>query len=501
MDALKKKEADFISLSKKNSKFIKELAEEGKLRAKVELDNKIFQEQIKNLKKIHNDLIFKSKEDATKFIKLSEDYDVANTKIETLESRLSFLLNKVTNDEETRILSIEERKKLENSVTLLNERANELTIKLQEMNESNRVMANAIRIKHEEYNELHLKYNQTVKDLQSYQDKGDIDGQDDEENHPSEENGPIDQTNGPQTSNITPMDDIQNVRLNNGRGRFYVEAKSMSGGSGSLLFLRGRKQLYKDWLKRYGINEFIKKSQKSMKFREQIIERIGQICGLFMVEQEENESNQNEINRLKEVIELQQKKLDLNQKILSQEESAKQGMLLRYIHAVKEHALYLQNNREIGSDQSNAINEGSNSPQRAAIHGVVLQLSDSNVTDEEVHALASLLKNSTVIDTLNLRGNKITDDGARAIANVLSGKSSLKQVDLRGNKISKTGIRIIIEALERSDRVRHVYDHAGGKIEALGAGGLSNTSLPGSAEGMPSLYPLKTLILCCSMML
>jgi len=32
----------------------------------------------------------------------------------------------------------------------------------------------------------------------------------------------------------------------------------------------------------------------------------------------------------------------------------------------------------------------------------------------------------------------------------------------------KGAIRILAEALERSERVRHVYVHAGGKIEALG---------------------------------
>eukprot|EP01034_Spumella_vulgaris_P025554 gene25554-32024_t len=99
-----------------------------------------------------------------------------------------------------------------------------------------------------------------------------------------------------------------------------------------------------------------------------------------------------------------------------------------------------------------AVNEGT---------GGVLQLPESNITDEEIHALAALLRNNTSIEELNLRGNNITDDGARALGAVLAGRSGLRLVDLRGNKIA--------EALERSERVRHVYVHAGGKIEALGA--------------------------------
>ena len=120
--------------------------------------------------------------------------------------------------------------------------------------------------------------------------------------------------------------------------------------------------------------------------------------------------------------------------------------IVRYIHAVKEHAV--------------SLTDGT---------GGVLQLPESNISDEEIHALAALLRNNTSIDEVNLRGNKITDDGARALGAVLSGKSGLRMIDLRGNKIGKGAIRILAEALERSERVRHVYVHAGGKIEALGA--------------------------------
>jgi hypothetical protein len=45
----------------------------------------------------------------------------------------------------------------------------------------------------------------------------------------------------------------------------------------------------------------------------------------------------------------------------------------------------------------------------------VLNLPESNISDEEIHALAALLRNNTNIEELNLRGNIITDDGARAL--------------------------------------------------------------------------------------
>jgi myosin protein heavy chain len=232
--------------------------------------------------------------------------------------------------------------------------------------------------------------------------------------------------------------------MNEGRGRFYVEAKSVGGGS--MLQLKSRKPLYRIWLEKQGINEFLKKAQKTTRFRDLVIEKFAAVYGLLMVEEDEK-TQLLEASQLKDSqIEHHNKKIAYVQDALAAEEDAKRRMLLRYIHAVKEHAL--------------SVNGGS---------GGVLQLPESNITDEEIHALAALLRNNTSIDELNLRGNVITDDGARALGAVLAGKSGLRLVDLRGNKIGKGAIRVLAEALERSERVRHVYVHAGGKIEALGA--------------------------------
>jgi myosin protein heavy chain len=264
-------------------------------------------------------------------------------------------------------------------------------------------------------------------------------------------------------------DDIDHVRMNEGRGRFYVEAKSVGGGS--MLQLKSRKPLYRVWLEKQGINEFLKKAQKTTRFRDLVIEKFAAVYGLLMVEEDEK-TQLLEASQLKDSqIEHHNKKIAYVQDALAAEEDAKRRMLLRYIHAVKEHAL--------------SVNGGS---------GGVLQLPESNITDEEIHALAALLRNNTSIDELNLRGNVITDDGARALGAVLAGKSGLRLVDLRGNKIGKGAIRVLAEALERSERVRHVYVHAGGKIEALGAsrwavprnntdGSTKNNNLSSSSSG------------------
>jgi hypothetical protein len=131
--------------------------------------------------------------------------------------------------------------------------------------------------------------------------------------------------------------------------------------------------------------------------------------------------------------------------------------------------------------------------------GGVLQLPESNINDEEVHALAALLRNNTSIDELNLRGNNITDDGARALGAVLAGRSGMRLVDLRGNKIGPGAIRVLAEALERSERVRHVYVHQGGKIEALGTGRWANArdetagSLASTGAAQPVMATVETV--------
>jgi len=431
MEALKKKELDMISLQKKNSRLIKESTEESKSKVKVEMDNKILQEQVRSLKKNNTSLSQKSKDEANLRMKVTEERDQLEEKLKTMESRLSFLLNKIQTDEENRVIQLEDRKKLEAQVLSYTEKCDELQRKLTELGESNRVITQAIRLKQEELNEVSSKYEFVMKELEE-RDRNRKD-----ENNVGDEFD--DSMNGPAHS-----DDIQNVRLNQGRGRFYVEAKSAGGGS--LLILKARKPNGKEWLENHGINDFLKKSQKTTRFRDLIVEKIAALCGLLMVEEEEKLQLLEKIEVRNQQIEHQMKKLNLVQDNLAVEEDAKRRMLLRYIHAVKEHAL--------------SVNDGS---------GGVLQLPESNLTDEEVHALVALLRNNTSIQELNLRGNHITDDGARALAAILAGKSGVKLLDLKGNKVSKAGIKTLAEALERSEKVKHVYVHAGGKIEALGA--------------------------------
>mmetsp|Transcript_35927 Transcript_35927/g.67024 ORF Transcript_35927/g.67024 Transcript_35927/m.67024 type:complete len:1039 (-) Transcript_35927:285-3401(-) len=436
MEALKKKELDMVALQKKNARLIKESTEEGRARVKAELDVKVLQDQVRAIKKHNSQLTQKSKEEAHARVKAVEENDQLKEKMTVVESRLSFLLNKVQADEEARVIQSEDRKKLEAQVQTLTAKCEEFHHKLSETGESNRIITQAMRLKQEELNEVTMKYELLYKETESREANEDRGGGQEEQDMTGARAG--------------APDDIDNVRLNEGRGRFYVEVKTIGGGS--MLLLRGRKPLYREWMDKQSVNDFLKRCQKTTRFRDMIIEKVAALYGLLMVEEEEKNKIIIEVQNRDKLIDHLQKKLIYVQDNLATEEDAKRRMLLRYIHAIKE--------------QAATSNDGL---------GGVLQLPESNVSDEEIHALAALLRNNMSIDELNLRGNNITDDGARALAAVLSGRSGLRTVDLRGNRIGKSAIRILAEALERAERVRHVYVHAGGKIEALGTGKWNKT--------------------------
>lgn len=426
MEALKKKEQDMVALQKKNARLVKECSEEGRAKVKAEMDVKVLQEQVRTLKKHGQTVAQQSKEETSDKIKAREECEQLQEKLRIMESRLSFLLNKVQMDEEARVVEVEDRKKLETQVLGLSSKSEELQGKLIETGDSNRTLTQALRLKHEELHVLKQRYESMRRDLEE-----------------TEESDPAaDARTGARPG---APDSIENVRNNEGRGRFYLESKTLSGGT--ILSLKGRKTGYKDWLDARGLNDFLKRAQNTAKFRELAVEKMGALCGLLMVEEEERSRVFEELRQLQESADHQKQLTAHAHALLSAEEDAKRRMLLRYIHVIKEFSVL-------------SLAQGGD--------GGHLQLPESNISDEEVIALSALLKDNTTIRELNLRGNSIGDDGARSLAAVLAGSSGLRLVDLRGNRIGKGAQKILCEALERSARVQHVYARASGKIEAIG---------------------------------
>jgi myosin protein heavy chain len=209
-----------------------------------------------------------------------------------------------------------------------------------------------------------------------------------------------------------------------------------------VVLIKAKRSTAKKLLERLDINGYLRRAQKNPKFKELVVDKLAHLLGLVLVEEEESRLVARNLEaRVEQVDHLSTRVASLQSRV-GEEEDAKRRTLLRYVQVVKA--------------QTDQVG--------------VLHLAESGIGDEEIHALAALLRGSRTIRELNVRNNAVTDAGARALAAVLAGPPacSLRLVDLRNNKLSDAGVRCIAEALERAQNTRHVYVHAGGKIEALG---------------------------------
>ncbi|RQM18961.1 hypothetical protein B5M09_004820 [Aphanomyces astaci] len=103
-------------------------------------------------------------------------------------------------------------------------------------------------------------------------------------------------------------------------------------------------------------------------------------------------------------------------------------------------------------------------------------LQDKLTTEEDA-------KRKTLIRCAHNVAFRMVDLWARAIAAILGSTTcGLSHIDLRKNFVGEDGIRVLTEALERNPRIRHVYVHAGGKIEALGANKATNNNHDGIVQ-------------------
>ncbi|CAM9336345.1 unnamed protein product [Chrysoparadoxa australica] len=450
MEALKRKDQELVSMKKKNERLIKESTKEGKARVKCELDIKVLQDQALALKK-HNAQLAARTRDEVK-LKLKEHGERVETqeKVRTLGGRLTFLLNKMQQDEEAKVLLSEDVKKTEAQVRSLTGRAQELQRKLEEAGESNRIITQALRLKQEELEQLTIRHEHLHKKMSGWQVN----------DRPEEERPEVDGIGNEGGGDGNVMDPAA-IISNHGKGVFFVESKPTQG----MLLVKPKRSVHKKFIEAHDINGFLKQAQRSLRFKEMAIEKLCHVYGLIVAQEMEKEmSNQELAAKVTQIDALARKNSYLQERV-GVEEDAKRRTLLRYVHAVKAAAAAAPAPGDTTQVLSQTGAAAAGRPGRGAV-----QLPESGVTDEEVHAVAALLRGNTTITELSLRGNEITDEGARALAAVLGGNTALRSVDLRGNRISKQGIRALAEALERTERVRHVYVHAGGKIEALGTG-------------------------------
>lgn len=452
IDGLKVKEIELVSLQKKNARLLKEGTQEGKARVKSELDKKVLLEQLQALKKHNAQLSLRCSDEVKSKLKEADERKQLEEKSKTMSSRVAFLLNKMQADEEAKIVSKEDTKKLQAQLTTLQEKGAELAHKLHTTAESNRVVTEALRCKQDELDTQTIKFaamQKKMAEMALAMEQSGVPmtmGAEDDNTHEKKQRG---------NQETTHPDDAAAAA----NGRFFIECRASQGG---LFLIKARRTNFTlqtqqqsiDFLERMNINSFLQRAQKSLNTKQLLVERIASLLTRLV-------TCEDTVSDIKEQLEAKNgqmthlsRKIYWMQERLTIEEDAKRKTLLRYVHEVKSHAPLVPTESTGHRSFASCGN---------------LKLPESGIGDEEVHAIAALVRNAINVYELQLRGNSISNEGARAIAAVLGMSSCrLRHVDLRNNHIGRDGVKMLAEALERSERIKHVYVHAGGKIEALG---------------------------------
>lgn len=307
MEALRSKEDEVYGLKKKLSGLAKEHSKETKRKAQMHAEKTVLEDQIRDLKKHNLQLGQRCKEEARLKVKMDDGKREAEVKVRTLNSRLSFLLNKLQADEEARGVQKAEIEKLQvqvetckktigaleaeldNSIKKCNENEESLRKKVTEVQ--------SIRIKLETLQQLYSEDNQTKEELKTERPAG----------------------NG------------HNALLAGGRLRFFVDSKPSLG----VFVLKGKNAKDREWLEKNQCNAFMKKASKSQNKQDVLLHKIAEIYGVVITREEDIENLSENAKKQADDNDKLKRKLSLLYERLEIEEESKRRTLLKYINAVK----------------------------------------------------------------------------------------------------------------------------------------------------------------------
>ncbi|KAL7553975.1 hypothetical protein ACHAWF_018677 [Thalassiosira exigua] len=430
MEALTKKEQELFALKKQQNKVSEDNANQRRIREKAESEKRAVEDQLRGLKKVNSQLSQRMKEEAKSRMREEEARKEANEKVTTLDGRLAFLLNRLQTDEEARSAQQEEAKKMESQLQGITQRCETLQAKLAQAEDDARDANEKLKRSDKELKDVKIKHQSLEKSLKIR-----------EENELKAERKVI-QGKGRSDDNLA-----------GGKLRFFVDNRPSLGHA----VVTGKCAKDKVWIDERGCNVFLRKALKSQNAQEPLVKRIAELYGAILHGEEQLEAAKSDLKSRGEEMERFEREMNRIQTDVLKEEESKRRILLRYVRAVRASA---------------SLGEAGSEEDRREVGGVGagrINLPEASLGDEEVHVVASMLRNNGTIEELQFRRNDIGDDGARAIAAVLAERSALKIVDLRENRIGTIGVKAIADALERSERVHKVLVQPGGKIEAYGA--------------------------------
>ncbi len=430
-----------------------------------------------------------------------------------LAGRVSYLMNKSALDDESRANARVDVKRLETQLQQSLKKNEHLHAQLRRSKEANKVLAESMRVKAEELDKMQVDHQMRTWDKEKAGKRAD---RDKEEIQNRLKFGAKGKQKGGGGGGAGADGG------GGGGGDIEVSGSSLSRGSGYTVFkqlprgrekpmpgLRAKKddERAQNLLKKLQVNEFFRYvARRPMeKALDLCAEKFAQVLGTLRMSEAIAAARARRsldiTDRLRAELDLLRRKAaDQGDRLFSEEE-AKRAALIKYLHevigggaahrqaelarqdAAEEHARQAARRNDGGTGflpgpPPGGASKGHDAAAVAAPHGgggdrwegepVTVRLGSSGIGDEEVHALVAVLAAKDRVDLLDLRKNGIGDVGARGLATLLRSSGVLAEVDLRENNVGPTGLRILAEALEHNNRVRHVFVHGNGRIEALG---------------------------------
>ena len=308
MEALRTKEDEVHSLKKKLANIMKEHAKEVKLKIHAQSEKSALDEQVRDLKKHNLQLGQRCKEEARLKVKMDDGKREAEAKIKTLNSRMSFLLNKLQTDEEARGVQKETMEKLQSQAEQQIKNNGVLKNDVDTLNGKVKGLEEVLREKEDELESTGIKLD-ALQQLYNEQDQM----REDANRRQLTKNGG------------------ENPLLAGGRLRFFIDSKPSLG----IFILKGKSAKDRNWLEKNQCNTFMKKASKSQNKQDLLLHKIAEIYGIIMTREEEIEKLSGEAENQVAESEKLKRKLSLIHERLNVEEESKRRTLLKYINAVK----------------------------------------------------------------------------------------------------------------------------------------------------------------------
>jgi hypothetical protein len=457
-----------------------------------------------------------------------------------LSGRVSYLLNKSALDDESRANARIDVKKLEKQMQLIAKKCETLRSQLRESQEANKVLTEAMRLKHEEIEKLHVdsqmrKWDKKAKrrakqDMKNAKNnvfgkrgnKNNMSGGYDDDGDDDDDDSYVanSKVRGGKRGGLSYGTGFS-VVMKHPKGRTKVKIPGLRADKGDERAAR--------LLKKLQINEFFTyvSSRPLAKHLEMTAEKLTQILGALRLSESLSAARgrkaQETMDRLRSEMDMIRRKAESQSDRIFEEEEAKRKALVKYLSLAvtkktnniaedpknnnlktkipsnnemdagsgffiteqREQSKYNDDdvderkdaeeinssilmrsptrNESFSTSNDNNINSVDNRPER-----VTIALSENKIGDEEIHALVAVLSSNDNAHVIDLKNNNISNTGCRGLAALLRTTETLEEIDLSGNMISRPGVRTLAEALENNTRVKHVFVHDNGKIEALG---------------------------------